>query len=256
MQNSNGVFLVKEQLDIPTQALSIIEWLRLQVSDAKAKGVVYGLSGGLDSALVGALCQRAFPKSSLALVMPCHSMEQDMKDARLLADSLGLCTKIVVLDQVYDLLCDLIDPPEIKLPAEKVQLTLANIKPRLRMTVLYYYASLENYLVVGGSNRSEIAVGYFTKYGDGGSDLFPLGNLVKSQVREMAEYLDVPREIIAKPPSAGLWENQTDEQEMGFSYEILDHYLLGGNIPEEFRSKIRKMQMLSEHKRRRPPIPD
>lgn len=247
---------MSEQMDVPGTALSLVEWIHLHVAEAGAKGVVYGLSGGLDSAVVGALCQRAFPETSLAVIMPCHSLNQDMEDARLVADALGLQTKVVVLDQVYDMLQELLEPDCENISSEKMRLTLANIKPRLRMIVLYYYASIYNYLVVGGSNKSEIAVGYFTKHGDGGSDMLPLGNLVKSQVREMAYYLKVPEKIITKPPSAGLWENQTDEEEMGFSYEMLDRYLLGGDVPDDIREKIEGMRKRSEHKRRTPPIPD
>lgn len=241
---------------VPRTARSLVEWIRSHVAAAGAQGVVYGLSGGLDSALVGALCQRAFPETSLAVIMPCHSLNQDMEDARLVADALGLQTKVVVLDHVYDLLRGLLDPVGADLSSEKIQLTMANIKPRLRMIVLYYYASIFNYLVVGGSNKSEIAVGYFTKHGDGGSDIIPLGNLVKSQVRELALYLKVPEKIVTKPPSAGLWENQTDEEEMGFSYTMLDRYLLGGEVPADIREKIVGMRRRSEHKRRTPPIPD
>ena len=245
-----------DKMDIPGTALSLIEWIRSHVAGAGAKGVVYGLSGGLDSALVGALCQRAFPESSLAVIMPCYSLDQDMEDARLVADALGLQTKVVVLDHVYDVLRELLDPASAEHSSEKMQLTLANIKPRLRMIVLYYYASIYNYLVVGGSNKSEIAVGYFTKHGDGGSDMIPLGNLVKSQVRKVAAYLNVPEKIMSKPPSAGLWENQTDEEEMGISYEMLDRYLLGGVVPDDVREKIDGMRKRSEHKRQRPPIPN
>ena len=245
-----------DKMDIPGTALSLIEWIRSHVAGAGAKGVAYGLSGGLDSALVGALCQRAFPESSLAVIMPCYSLDQDMEDARLVADALGLQTKVVVLDHVYDVLRELLDPASAEHSSEKMQLTLANIKPRLRMIVLYYYASIYNYLVVGGSNKSEIAVGYFTKHGDGGSDMIPLGNLVKSQVRKVAAYLNVPEKIISKPPSAGLWENQTDEEEMGISYEMLDRYLLGGVVPDDVREKIDGMRKRSEHKRQRPPIPN
>jgi NAD+ synthase len=155
-----------DKMDIPATALPLIEWIRSQVAGAGAKGVVYGLSGGLDSALVGALCHKAFPESSLAVIMPCHSLDQDMDDARLVADALGLQTRVVVLDHVYDVLRELLDPGGAGLSGEKMQLTLANMKPRLRMIVLYYYASIYNYLVVGGSNKSEITVGYFTKHVD------------------------------------------------------------------------------------------
>lgn len=206
--------------------------------EAGAQGVVYGLSGGLDSALVGALCQRAFPEDSLAVIMPCYSIEQDLEDARLVADVLGLKTKVVVLDQVYDILRGQLDPVSLDIPSKKKQLILANMKPRLRMIVLYYYASIHKYLVVGGSNKSELTVGYFTKHGDGGSDLIPLGNLVKYQVRELARYLGVPDKIITKPPSAGLWKNQNDEDDFGFTYAMLDRYLLDGEISPAVQNRM------------------
>ncbi|KUK36720.1 MAG: synthase [Thermacetogenium sp.] len=253
---SNGVFIMPEKMHPVELAESLVEWIRRRVVEAGAVGVVYGLSGGLDSAVVGALCRRAFPATSLALVMPCHSLDLDIQDARLIADALDLRMKVVVLDRVYERLLGLLEPVAAECPEERALLARANIKPRLRMIVLYYYASIYNYLVVGSSNKSELTVGYFTKYGDGGSDLVPLGNLAKCQVRELAAYLNVPERIIAKPPSAGLWENQTDEEEMGFSYEVLDSYVLGGEVPPLLKEKIEGMKRRSEHKRRMPPIPD
>jgi NAD+ synthase len=138
-----------EKMDAAGKAESLIEWIRDRVYEAGAQGVVYGLSGGLDSALVGALCQRAFPEDSLAVIMPCYSIEQDLEDARLVADVLGLKTKVVVLDQVYDILRGQLDPVSLDIPSKKKQLILANMKPRLRMIVLYYYASIHKYLVEG-----------------------------------------------------------------------------------------------------------
>ncbi len=231
---------------------ALVNWIRTKTLEAGAKGVVYGLSGGVDSALVGALCKRAFPDTSLALILPCYSLAQDLADARLVAETLQLKTKVVNLDHVFDQIKKLLCADN----EQGNRLLLANIKPRLRMIVLYYYAGLYNYLVVGGTNRSEYTVGYFTKHGDGGSDLIPLGNLVKSQVRELAAYLKVPEKIINKPPSAGLWENQTDEEEMGITYAMLDQYLLGGEVPPDVKEKIERMKKSSEHKRRTPLIPD
>lgn len=245
-----------ENMNAAEMERSLVGWIRDHVAEAGAKGVVYGLSGGLDSAVVGALCQRAFPETSLALFLQCYSLDQDLADARLVADAMQLRAKVIVLDQVYDQLQESLDFPHEGYSREKIQLALANIKPRLRMIVLYYYAFVNNYLVVGGSNKTERTVGYFTKYGDGGSDLFPLGNLVKSQVRELAVYLKVPDRIINKPPSAGLWENQTDEEELGISYTMLDSYLLGGDVSPDIKAKIEGMRKCSEHKRRMPPIPD
>jgi NAD+ synthase len=122
------------------------------------------------------------------------------------------------------------------------------------MLTLYYFANQLKYMVVGAGNRSELAMGYFTKYGDGGVDILPLGNLVKEQVRELASFLGIPQQIIDKPPSAGLWQGQTDEAELGLSYEELDRYLVSGEVSNELRGKIKSMIAASDHKRLPPPI--
>ena len=133
-------------------------------------------------------------------------------------------------------------------------MVLANIKPRLRMTMLYYEGGLNKYLVVGTSNKSELVIGYYTKYGDGGVDIEPIGNLVKSQVLELARYLQIPEIIINKTPTAGLWEGQTDELEMGVTYRELDHYILNGCASDSAKSRIEKLIKVSEHKRHMPPV--
>ena len=122
------------------------------------------------------------------------------------------------------------------------------------MVTLYYFANRLNYLVVGAGNRSELSVGYFTKYGDGGVDIMPLGNLVKGQVRELAHFLRIPQKIMDKPPSAGLWQGQTDEAEMGFSYADLDRYLTTGIASDTVKQKIESMASASNHKRQPPPV--
>ncbi|MDH7577988.1 MAG: NAD(+) synthase [Bacillota bacterium] len=233
----------------------LVDWLRQRGEEAKTTGVVFGLSGGIDSAVAGALCKRAYPDSSLGLILPCHSIPQDVQDAELVAKTFQLETKTIKLDQIYDSLKAKLDVPPDEARAGFCRMALANLKPRLRMLVLYYYANINNYLVVGTGNRSELTVGYFTKYGDGAADLLPLGNLVKGQVKALAAYLGVPEKIISKPPSAGLWENQTDEGEMGISYNQLDRYLLEGEVPPEIKEKIEEMRNRSEHKRRMPPVP-
>ena len=124
------------------------------------------------------------------------------------------------------------------------------------MLTLYYIANQLSYMVAGAGNRSELSVGYFTKYGDGGVDILPLGNLVKEEVRELAGFLGVPQPIIDKPPSAGLWEGQTDEEELGLSYEELDRYLLTGEVSGEVKERIESMITASAHKRLLPPVPD
>ena len=227
----------------------LIRWLSQKVKDAGARGLVFGLSGGIDSAVVGVLSKKAFPSSSLGLIMPCYSNEQDKQDAIKVAKKFDINYKIVPLDSVYDEYLRIL-PNE----GENLKLAKANIKPRLRMITLYYFANTFNYLVVGTGNRSELEIGYFTKYGDGGVDLLPLGNFVKTQVRELALYLGIPDEIITKPPSAGLWEGQTDESEMGITYEELDKYLLTKEGRPEVIEKIEAMRKKSAHKRKLPEI--
>lgn len=239
-------------MDVEHVARKIVSWLQEQVREAGGKGVILGLSGGIDSAVTAGLCVRAFPETTLALIMPCHSTPEDEDLAREVANAFHLPTEKIDLSGIYDLLLVAYgqDPQQV----DTVTRAAANLKSRLRMITLYYFANLKNYLVVGTGNRSELAVGYFTKYGDGAVDLLPLGNLVKRQVRELAEYLGVPRSVIDRPPSAGLWPGQTDEGEMGLTYQVLDHYLLTGEAPSPWREKIQKMQQASQHKRQVPPI--
>ena len=230
----------------------LISWIRDRVSSSGCKGVVVGMSGGLDSSVLAVLCHRAFPQSMLGVLMPCYSNQEDTEHAHAVATKFSIPTKTVVLDTVFDTLLK-------TLPGNKVDLTVnriakANLKVRLRMLTLYYFANRLGYMVAGSGNRSELSVGYFTKYGDGGADILPLGNLVKGQVKELAGFLGIPQQIIDKPPSAGLWEGQTDEGELGLSYEELDRYLLSGEASAELRAKIESMIAASDHKRQPPPV--
>lgn len=229
----------------------LVDWLREEVAGAGARGVVFGMSGGIDSCVVAVLCRRAFPDGVLGVLIPCHSIPEDAEHARLVADRFGIPTETVNIDAVYDALVSAL--PGAAGP--DCRAATSNLKPRLRMATLYFFANRLNYLVVGGSNRCELGVGYFTKYGDAGVDLLPLGGLVKSQVRDLARHLEVHREIIDKPPSAGLWAGQTDEQEMGLSYDHLDAYFTGGEVPEAARRKIEERVARHAHKRALPPVP-
>jgi len=231
----------------------LVAWIREQVSGAGCEGVVFGLSGGLDSSVVAVLCQRAFPDKALAVLMPCHSNKADLNDAQLVAQRYAIPTVTVTLDEVFDSILKVL--PDREYDPDTQRLAEANLKPRLRMSTLYYFANRLHYLVVGTGNRSEIAVGYCTKYGDSGADILPLGNLLKGQVRELASHLGIPHRIIEKTPSAGLWEGQTDEGEMGLSYEELDRYLAGGQATEEVRRKVEALARATAHKRATPPIP-
>lgn len=196
----------------------IVFWIKKQVSLAKAKGVVFGLSGGLDSCVTAALAREALgTKKVLGLLLPCHSQKQDSRDAQLFARKFKIKTKVVDLSGVYDNL--------IKALPSADRMTQANLRPRLRMIVLYYFARKYGYLVCGTSNKSELMAGYFTKFGDGASDILPIGDLFKTQVRELAKELKIPQGIIDKAPTAGLWPGQTDESEMGITYPDLDDIL-------------------------------
>jgi NAD+ synthase len=240
-------------LSVAGLAQKLILWIRDTVSAAGGKGVVIGMSGGVDSSVAAVLCQRAFSEAVLGLILPCYSSEIDRENAEFVAAKFHIPIKVVVLDNVFDALVKVLPGKDYNTATRK--LAEANIKPRLRMITLYYFANRLNYLVVGASNSSELAVGYFTKYGDGGVDLMPLGNLVKSQVCDLAVYLDIPREIIDKPPSAGLWDGQVDEVEMGLAYNELDRYLITGGAEEKIREKIDSMMNRGAHKRSLPLVP-
>jgi NAD+ synthase len=228
-------------------------WIKKKVKEAGSKGVVLGLSGGIDSAVVAVLCKRAFPDNTLCINLPCYSNPEDQEHAKLVADKFALQYKVIVLDSLYDGLLKLLSADTVN-PALN-RLSKSNLKVRLRMVTLYYHANRLNYLVVGSSNRSELAVGYFTKWGDGGVDMMPIGNLVKQEVIELAKYLGIPKPIIDKPPSAGLWPGQTDESEMGFTYDALDRYLLTGKAGAKVKKTIELLHTRSEHKRKLPPKP-
>lgn len=229
----------------------LVSWIREKVSPCGCKGVVLGMSGGLDSSVLAVLCHRAFPQSTLGLIMPCYSIREDVEDARAVATKFSIPTETVVLDSVFDALLKIL--PHNKVDPNVSQRAEANLKARLRMLTLYYFANRLGYMVAGSSNRSELSVGYFTKYGDGGVDIMPLGNLVKGQIKELASFLGIPKQIIDKPPSAGLWEGQTDEGEMGVSYEELDRYLVAGEASDELKVKIESMIATTRHKRQMPP---
>lgn len=231
----------------------LVAWIREQVAAAGARGVVVGLSGGIDSAVVAGLAARALgAERVLGLIMPCHSDPIDTDYARMVAGAFGIPYETVDLTGPFDALMAQFSPAGEGTEARK--LAAANVKPRLRMTTLYFHAQLNGYLVAGTGNRSELYVGYFTKWGDGGVDLLPIGGLVKEQVRELARELGVPQPVIDRPPTAGLWPGQTDEGQMGLSYRELDRHIRGGEVPADVARRIEAMHRGSEHKRRLPPV--
>jgi NAD+ synthase len=231
----------------------IAQWIARHVRDAGLTGAVVALSGGIDSAVVSGLCARGLGvENVLGLILPIHSDPLDAVHAADVARTWGIAYHTIELGGVYEAL-------RAALP-EGSDLADANIKPRLRMIALYHHANTLRRMVVGTGNRSELMVGYFTKYGDAGVDLLPLAGLYKHQVRDLARELGVPTAIIDKPPSAGLWQGQTDEGEMGVSYDELDRVLHGiatgqdSGIPTATEQRVRAMMRASEHKRQLPPI--
>ena len=244
----------------------IVTWLRQRATAATARGFVVGLSGGIDSAVVARLCQLATPGQVAAVIMPCKSDAGDEVDALLVAETFGLTTLRVDLNAAYDTLLGGTNaalealPPEMRRSAGEhaERIAVGNIRPRLRMTALYYVANSLEYLVAGTGNRSELTVGYFTKHGDGGADVLPIGHLMKNQVRSMARDLGVPQAIIDKAPAAGLWPGQTDESEMGFSYADLERYLTNGPeaVSPALALRLERIIRSTEHKRSLPPTPE
>jgi len=242
----------------PAQALErwveqTVQWLRRQVEQAGARGVVFGLSGGVDSAVTGALCRRAFGRDCLALIMPCDSPPADAEDAALVAATFDIPVKTVDLTPIFETLVRVLGPAGDTDPGRQA-MARANLKPRLRMITLYYHANLLGYLVVGTDNRAELELGYFTKFGDGAADLLPLASLLKREVRAVARHLGVPERIVTRPPTAALWQGQTDEEELGLTYEAIDRILAGeGGSPEDVM-RVEALRRASAHKRSLPPI--
>jgi len=227
MARKDAAKLIKRSLriNLPAVERRLVAFIKRKVRGAGSEGVVVGLSGGVDSSVVVALCKKALGKINvLGISMPEGGVTnpRDVADARDLSNRLGTRFRVVdITPVVLGIRQNLFDfSVRARVPA-------ANIKPRVRMTILYYYANLLNRLVVGSGNRSELRSGYFTKHGDGAVDLMPLGCLYKTHVRQLAAHLNVPKRIIEKVPSAGLWRGQTDEMELGLAYEKLDMIYVG-----------------------------
>lgn len=226
----------------------IVKFLQEQVKKANAKGLIVGLSGGIDSAVVALLAKKAFPSNYLTLIMPCFSPQVDLDYAQKLVQKHNLKAQVVDLDDTFLSFKKNLDQD---LKPEKSKIVLGNLKARLRMNTLYAYAQNNDYLVVGTDNADEWHIGYFTKYGDGAVDLLPIVHLLKQDVFAAAKILGVNDEIIVRTPTASLWDGQTDEQEMQFTYQELDQYLLGNisHVPQKVQARIKEMHQASEHKR-------
>ena len=228
-----------------------VAYIRAKLQEAHADGIVFGNSGGKDSALVGILCKAACD-NTLGVIMPCASTQnygQDKDDGNALAARFGIECRTVDLTAVREA-----ELKALEGAAALNDMALTNIAPRLRMTTLYAIAAAENRLVAGTGNRSEIHLGYFTKWGDGACDFNPIGDLNVTEIYEFLRYLEAPENIITKAPSAGLFDGQTDEQEMGVSYAAIDRFLDGGEVSEAERAVIERFHSRSEHKRKLPPV--
>ena len=254
---------IKLSIDPKEVTIVVKDFIKTYVENSGCKGVVIGLSGGVDSAVTALLCRDVLGKKNTNCVfLPDETTpETDYKHYELLVKKFDLlCEKKDITSIVKQITSNCVVKPN--------KYALANIKARIRMILLFEYANMTNCLVCGTSNKSEILVGYFTKYGDGGVDIMPIGDLYKTQVWELAKFLKIPKEIVSKPPTAGLWHGQMDEHELKLSYNHLDKILYGlerkmdlNDIAEIVGVKksdvvrIKRMRVKSQHKRRAAMIP-
>jgi NAD+ synthase len=224
-----------------------VAFIKSILAESGVKGIVYGNSGGKDSALVGILCKAACD-NTVGIILPCTSRrnyDEDTADAKGVAEKYNIETRTVDLTPVKE--------AELKVLEGVTTLNkaaLANMAPRFRMLTLYAVAASENRLVAGTGNKSEAYVGYFTKWGDGAHDFNPIADLTVTEIYEFLRYLQAPKCVIEKSPSAALFDGQTDETEMGITYHELDTFLSGGTISEDKKQLIEHMHKASEHKRK------
>ena len=224
-----------------------IAFIRQSLEEAHADGILFGNSGGKDSALVGILCKMACENTE-GIILPCSSKRNftiDKDDGMEVADQFGIKTRLIDLTAQKELLMQTVS--EV---ATLNDAAIANIAPRLRMITLYTVAASENRLVAGTGNASEYYMGYFTKWGDGAYDLNPIADLTATEVFEFLRYLKAPEAVITKAPSAGLFEGQTDEEDMGVTYAAIDRYIQTGVAEEKDKAIIDRYHSRSEHKRR------
>lgn len=253
-------------IDLPAVSPKLKSFIREEVKKVGVEGVVVGLSGGVDSSTVTYLCAEALgPENVLGFIMPDPKVTPhgDIQDAKLVAEKLGIDYKIVDIASIYDSVAKshpLFNP--------QVQVANGNLRARIRMVLLYYTSNMLNRLVVGSGDKSELLIGYYTKYGDGGVDILPIGDLYKTQVRALASHLGVPAHIASKPSSPRLWTGQLAEEELGIKYDTIDPILHGLvdlkmsreevakelGVPLDAVNKVQDMIKRTEHKRQLPPI--
>ncbi|AXK51069.1 NAD(+) synthase [Spiroplasma alleghenense] len=233
-------------MDLKNYKDEIVKFIQEETKRAKADGVIVGVSGGIDSAVVSLLAKEAFPNDYLTVWMPISSSQEDLKCVNELIEEHKLLNVKVDLQPVFASIKEELERTGLKIS----ELALANTKARLRMSSLYGLAQSKNYLVLGTDNAVEWHIGYFTKFGDGGCDLLPLVHLLKGEVGQLGKLLNVPNSIISRPPTASLWEGQTDEKEIGFSYQEIDSYLEGDSSNLDLKKRIDSLHESSDHKRR------
>jgi NAD+ synthase len=253
-------------LDFSEIETKITQFIKEYVSNSQVKGVVLGLSGGVDSATVAALCSKALGgKNVLALLLPeGETREQkDIDDAKVIAEQFNIETQTIDITQSLESIYTTIPAYD-----QKNQISKGNIKARTRMIILYYYANKLNKIVCGSSDKSETLMGYFTKWGDGAADVSPIKDLYKTQVRKLAINLGIQETIALKPSTPALWPNQAAEEELGIKYETLDLILYGLerlmtaekiasqlNIEQDTVETVKNRLLHSEHKRQMPIVP-
>jgi len=260
-----------EESDALALADQMVDWLKQRLAESGAKRFVLGISGGIDSAVVAGLCARAAgPERVLGVMMPSSSNPDDLVEAEKVVEAFGIRHTTIELTSVTDtfygsvpgaetLFTDILHEDAGTNLDARFQLATANVRPRLRMMTLYYVANLAQGIVVGTGNKSEAKIGYFTKYGDGGVDIMPLIDLYKYEVRAVASVIGVPESVITRPPSAGLWEGQTDEKEIGLTYDQLDATLAmieAGDTSAADPAMLKRVEDMSRssaHKRQ--PVP-
>ena len=213
----------------------IVKFIQSKVSEAKTDGILVGLSGGIDSTLIAYLaCEAVGKENVFGIIMPSTATPTEDKIHGIsIAQGLGIDYKEIAIDSILN---EFLFMTQL----EEDNLAIGNLKARIRMSIIYFYANQKKYLVSGTGNKSEILIGYFTKHGDGACDIEPIGDLYKTDVFKLSRYMGVPEDIIEKPPRAGLWNNQTDEAEIGMSYDLIDQILY------QYCEKSKKDKEISE----------
>lgn len=237
-------------MNLKDYLLEIENFLKEYLENSHCKSYVLGLSGGVDSSLVAAIAKKAVGKDKLyCYAIDIDSNKVDVEDAKKVAKELDVNLEIINLSKTYHSYLEELNGKDF------IRLTKSNLKVRMRMVALFAFAQEHSGLVLGTDNLDERYVGYFTKYGDGAADVLPIVYLTKNEVREAAELYGVSKALAHRVPTAGLFEGQTDEGEMGVTYKDLDNYLLGGKVEKTVEERIEHLHKISEHKRAPIPTP-